>query len=501
MKSEKLLTKDWMSSKLGLTCSTRPKVRETVECKCNNCSVVMKLVFRDLIKSTNKHISIGLAGYHCRDCLHRSEEYKRASTSDVIVDKTEASERSKELWQNEEYRQKMRANSNRLASDDSFSAKVSDSIIKKFKDDPAYAYKTREARKRYWENRKYREERTWGINEFIDEAKSIYGDRYSYENVTYVNTREKVSIICKNHGGFLQRPSHHIFLENGCPKCAKELRESKPQLEIAEWLKEFGFNVEIGNTDLLNGLEIDILVDGKLGIEYNGCFWHSYNTTETPYQRTRHARKADIALSNGVKLFQMTDIEWFTKNEIVKSMILQRLGRSTQMHARKCEFRNLDHVEARDFFDNNHISGNRTAHHYFGLVNNGRLVSAISFSPMSNGYHEIIRFSSICGVTVVGGLSKMLANIPFKSLFTYADRRYSTAIGYIKCGFSLLGVTKPGYEYWKKNKLYSRMKFQKYKLAKILESFDPCKTEAENMFANGYRRLWDSGHYRLKRDR
>ena len=38
------------------------------------------------------------------------------------------------------------------------------------------------------------------------------------------------------------------------------------------------------------------------------------------------------------------------------------------------------------------------------------------------------------------------------------------------------------------------VRFQKHKLSGVLGLFDGSLTEAENMFMNGYRRLWDAGH-------
>jgi len=43
-------------------------------------------------------------------------------------------------------------------------------------------------------------------------------------------------------------------------------------------------------------------------------------------------------------------------------------------------------------------------------------------------------------------------------------------------------------------KVWSRNKFQKHKLEKQLDSFDPVKTEWENMKDNGYDRFWDCGN-------
>ena len=42
------------------------------------------------------------------------------------------------------------------------------------------------------------------------------------------------------------------------------------------------------------------------------------------------------------------------------------------------------------------------------------------------------------------------------------------------------------------------MHFQKHKLAALLgEQFDKNKSEAENMFSAGWRRIWDCGHLKF----
>lgn len=54
--------------------------------------------------------------------------------------------------------------------------------------------------------------------DFIKRAKEVHGDRYDYSESVYVNSREKVTIICPDHGPFKQRPSHHTN-GSGCPAC------------------------------------------------------------------------------------------------------------------------------------------------------------------------------------------------------------------------------------------------------------------------------------------
>lgn len=59
----------------------------------------------------------------------------------------------------------------------------------------------------------------WDNEKFIEEAKSVHGDKYDYSKVNYVNANTSVTIICPEHGEFNQLPSAHLQGQ-GCPKCA-----------------------------------------------------------------------------------------------------------------------------------------------------------------------------------------------------------------------------------------------------------------------------------------
>ena len=54
--------------------------------------------------------------------------------------------------------------------------------------------------------------------EFINEARKVHGEKYDYSKVEYRNNREKVIIICPEHGEFLQSPEKHLSGQ-GCPAC------------------------------------------------------------------------------------------------------------------------------------------------------------------------------------------------------------------------------------------------------------------------------------------
>lgn len=57
--------------------------------------------------------------------------------------------------------------------------------------------------------------------EFIERAKQIHGDKYDYSKVDYKFAREKVCIICPEHGEFWKTPDNHLR-GAGCQKCATE---------------------------------------------------------------------------------------------------------------------------------------------------------------------------------------------------------------------------------------------------------------------------------------
>lgn len=56
--------------------------------------------------------------------------------------------------------------------------------------------------------------------EFISRAKEMYGDKYTYEKVNYINNRTPVIITCPIHGDFEKKPSKFLHRKQACPKCS-----------------------------------------------------------------------------------------------------------------------------------------------------------------------------------------------------------------------------------------------------------------------------------------
>lgn len=72
---------------------------------------------------------------------------------------------------------------------------------------------------------------------FIDRAKKIHGDKYDYSLVKYINSEEKVSILCPIHGEFRQSATLHLT-GYGCFKCSCTERGEKQRMTLTEFVEK-----------------------------------------------------------------------------------------------------------------------------------------------------------------------------------------------------------------------------------------------------------------------
>jgi hypothetical protein len=106
---------------------------------------------------------------------------------------------------------------------------------------------------------------------FIENAKSVHGDKYDYSLVKYEHNESKVKIICPSHGVFEQTAYHHINRKQGCKICKSSIGENiiKKYLDDKniKYIKECRFD-ECKN---IQPLPFDFyLPDYNICIEYDG---------------------------------------------------------------------------------------------------------------------------------------------------------------------------------------------------------------------------------------
>ena len=53
---------------------------------------------------------------------------------------------------------------------------------------------------------------------FINKANKLYGDKYDYSKIDYINSYTNILIVCPDHGEYHQRPDNHMK-GYGCGKC------------------------------------------------------------------------------------------------------------------------------------------------------------------------------------------------------------------------------------------------------------------------------------------
>jgi hypothetical protein len=289
-----------------------------------------------------------------------------------------------------------------------------------------------------------------------------------------------------------------------CPYC-------KPKGTYYEnVLKKFfeKYNIEYIFRDRkkLNNLEIDFYLPGcNLGIEINGLYWHSEkNITDRNY----HFKKTEEALANNIRLIQIFEDEFYSKQAIVFSRLKHILNLQTRsIYARECCIESItNHVKSL-FNEKYHIQGDVNTSINYGLYYKKRLVAVMTFSKLrkalgsnsEENVYELVRYCTVKNFNIVGGAGKLLKyfckNNNVKKIISYADRRWSLGSVYEAIGFTREKITSPNYWYTKNytTRLH-RFNFQKHLLKGKLDVYDENLTEWENMKANGYTRVWDCGH-------
>ena len=249
--------------------------------------------------------------------------------------------------------------------------------------------------------------------------------------------------------------------------------QSKEEIYLREYLNSI-YNKEIlySNWDILENKEIDIYIPNlKLGFEYNGNYWHSNVYKEQNY----HQEKSLECNKKGIKLFHIFGYELDLKENIIKSLIKSKLNLfDKRFYARKCEIKEIQYKEYADFCNENHLQGECGAKVKLGLFYNEELIQIMSFGKprFTDKYEwEIIRECSKLGYIIIGGKEKLwkyfLRKFNPSNCLSYCDFSKFTGNSYLKLGFKLKQLNKPGFVWYDKVKdcVYWRnpSKHQEYK--------------------------------------
>jgi hypothetical protein len=271
---------------------------------------------------------------------------------------------------------------------------------------------------------------------------------------------------------------------------------------LSDFIKKNYNNLESNKRNIIPPNELDIyLPDLKIAFEFNGLFWHSELHKNINY----HLNKTEECEKNDIKLIHIYEDDWIYKSEIVKSRILNLIGKTpNRIFGRKCIVKEVsDNSLVKEFLFNNHFQGFVGSQIKIGLFYNDELVSLMTFGSkrkfmkqsQSENVYEMLRFCNKLNTSVVGGADKLfkyfIKNYKPVEVTSYADRSWSQGDLYEKLGFVFIGKTPPNYYYIINGVRKHRFGFRKDLLIK--QGFDTNKTEHQIMLDRGLYRIFDSG--------
>ena len=88
--------------------------------------------------------------------------------------------------------------------------------------------------------------------QFIEEAREIFGDKYDYSQVEYSGAFDKITIICPEHGPFEATPDNHVNGKKHCRGCAIEALTRTTEQFIKEARAKHGDKYDYSLTEYIN---------------------------------------------------------------------------------------------------------------------------------------------------------------------------------------------------------------------------------------------------------
>ena len=371
--------------------------------------------------------------------------------------------------------------------------------------------KTQEARQKSSEKMK-KQKKVWDENYKESVLIPKYREICANDDLELLEFRScfNCTVKCKKCGDvFVVRTLGYLRPENITNRChichpvEQITGPTKFEIGFEDFLKEIKVKYYKNCRRIITPQEIDYyLPDYNIGFELDGLFWHCEEQKPDPEY---HLKKTEKCLEKGVRLIHIFEDEWSYKPDICKSIIKNILNMNKiRIGARKCEVKEVDKNECKQFIEEHHIQGFIGFKYGFGLYYENELVSVMTFGKLRRnlGYkdeddtYEILRLCSKEGISVNGGASKMLkAFIDVykpKKIITYCDRRWFNGDVYEKIGFNFVHSTKPNYFYVIKDTRKNRFAFRK----NILVERYGCPvdmTEKEFCHQNHWYRIYDCG--------
>lgn len=195
------------------------------------------------------------------------------------------------------------------------------------------------------------------LAEFIAKAREVHGDDYDYSKVNYINNKTKVIVICPRHGEFKVRPDQHLYGKTGCPKCV----ESFGERTLKRLLNKYKLNYLTEYKFKDSNYRFDFkLKDLNILIEFHGV--QHYRPVkrfggEKAFEqvRERDENKKYLAMENNHHLIVLNFID--LKNNVLENKLISKL-KEIYGYYLLSKSRNIAYDYWRDFYKDFNIPYN-----------------------------------------------------------------------------------------------------------------------------------------------
>ena len=336
----------------------------------------------------------------------------------------------------------------------------------------------------------------------VDSIKSkIDNNQYEYVDIDFKKYKRDIIILCKkcNQNFNINREDLHLRYRNNIKICTNcnpiNTQSSGSEIELKDYISNL-YNGEIlyNSRKIIQPLELDIyLPELKIGIEFNGLWWHS----ESKKGKYYHINKFNKCNDLDIRLINVWEDDWVYKNEIIKSIIKNSLSIcSDKIYARKCNIEEISSKESKLFLINNHIIGESKSSIKISLKYNNEIVSLMCFINKGNGCWELSRFCNIINKNIIGGASKLLKYFINRynpnEIISFSDNSIYNGGLYEKLGFLYNNDCDINYKWVVNKKREHKSNFRKSKLNKMGFNCNN-KSESEIMLEIGSYKIWDCG--------
>lgn len=316
---------------------------------------------------------------------------------------------------------------------------------------------------------------------------------------------KSTSCGCKKNTDKVKSPVIKPNTQYNFHKHSEEPQDTPQLNELHGIIKGFGIDRIELNKFILGGYQIDLYIpDKKVGIEFNGDYWHSEQYKDPKY----HQIKSAIAKRNGIRLIHIYEYEWIDrdKREKIINILNSILTNSNRViYARSADIVEVTYNEIKEFLDTNHLQGSLSFRVGYALRYQGEIIGVMTFgAPRFDLEHdwELLRLCWKDGVSCVGGAERLFKEFIRKnhpnSIISYCNIDKFTGGVYTRLGFKFNHLSKPGYVWWqskssKSEEVIPRTAINKAKLVKLGYGTED-ETEPDIMHRLGYLRIYDSGN-------